>query len=75
MPFGNRKKNILEDVFSSVWSHLKKYHPCGNLIFNNLGFFQSLKLRIKMGKILPISLNLHFTLNALGCYRTRYNTP
>ena len=36
--------------------------------FNNLGIFQSLKLRILMGKILPISLKPDFTPNTLGCY-------
>jgi len=39
------EKNILEDPFSSVLSHFKKYHPSGNLKFNNLGIFPSLKLR------------------------------
>jgi len=29
---------------------LKKYHPSENLKFNNLGIFQSLKLRNLMGK-------------------------
>ena len=52
MPFGNRKKNILEDVFSSALSQFKKYHPSGNLKFNYLGIFQSLKLRISTEKIL-----------------------
>jgi len=50
MPFGNRKKNILEDLFSSVLSQFKKYPPSGNLKFNHLGIFQSLKLRILMEK-------------------------
>jgi len=50
MPFGNRKKNILEDLLSSVLSQFKKYHLSGNLKFNNLGIFQSLKFRILMGK-------------------------
>jgi len=45
MPFGNRKKNILEDLLSSVLSQFKKYHPSGNLKFKNLGIFQSLILR------------------------------
>jgi len=40
MPFGN-KKNILEDLFRSVLSQLKKYHPSGNLKFNNLGISQA----------------------------------
>jgi len=47
-------------------SHFKKYHPSGNLKFNSLGFFQSLKLRILMGKILLISLKLNFTPNTLA---------
>jgi len=49
MPFGNRKKNILENLFSSVLSQFK-YHPSGNLKFNDVGIFQSLKLRILEGK-------------------------
>jgi len=60
MPDGNRK-NILEDLFSSVLPLFKKYHPYGNLKFNNLGIFQSLKFRILMKKILPISFRLYFT--------------
>jgi len=51
-----RKLKNLEDIFSSVLSQFKKYHPSGNLVFNDLGIFQSFKLRILMGKILPISL-------------------
>jgi len=58
-------KNILENLFSSVLLQLKKYHPSGNLKFNNLGIFQSLKFRILMEKILPISLNLNFTPNTV----------
>jgi len=58
---------ILEDLFSSVSSQFKKYHPFGNLKLNNLGIFQSLKFRIRMGKILPISLKLNFTRNTLDC--------
>jgi len=59
---------ILEDLSSSVLSQFKKYHPSGNLKFNDLGIFLSLKLRILVGKILPISLNLNITPNTLGCY-------
>jgi len=44
------EKNILEDLFSLVLSHFKKYHPPGNLKFNDLGIFQSFKLRIFMEK-------------------------
>jgi len=47
-----QKKIILENLFSSVLSNYKKYHLSGNLNFNNLGIFQSLKLRNLMGKIL-----------------------
>jgi len=65
VPFGNRK-NILEDIFSSVLSQFKKYYPFGNLKFDNLRIFQSLRLRILMKKILPISLKLNFTPNTLG---------
>jgi len=46
MPFGNRKKNIFEDLFSLVLSQFKKYHPSENLKFYNLGILKSLKLRI-----------------------------
>jgi len=67
MPFVNIN-NILGDLFSSVLSQLKKHHPSGNLIFNNLGIFQSLKFRILMGKFLQISFRQNFTPNTLGCY-------
>ena len=33
------EKNILEDLFSSALSQFKKYHPSGNLKFNDLGIF------------------------------------
>jgi len=49
-------KFILEDLFSSVLSQFKKYLPSGILKFNNLGIFQSLKLRNLMGKTFRISL-------------------
>jgi len=45
-----QKKNILEDLFSSVSSQFKKYHPSGNLKFHFLGIFQRLKLRNLMVK-------------------------
>jgi len=63
---------ILVNLFSSVLSQLKKYHPSGNLKLNNLGIFQSLKVRISMQKILSISLKLNFTPNTLGCYGLRH---
>jgi len=62
------EKCILEDLLSSVLSHSKEIYPCGNPKFNDLGIFQSLKLRNLLGKILRISLKLNFTPNTLGCY-------
>jgi len=52
-----QKKNILDDLFSSVLSQFDKYHPSRNLKFIDSGIFQSLKFYVFMGKILPISLN------------------
>jgi len=49
---------ILEELFCEVLSKFEKY---GNLKFNNLGTFDSLKLRNLMEKILRISLKLNFT--------------
>jgi len=46
MPFGNRKKNILENLFSSVLTQFKNDRPRGDLKINKLGVFQSLKFRI-----------------------------
>jgi len=71
MPFGNRKKNILEDLFSSVFLQFKKYHPSGNLKFINLGILQSLKFCILIEKFPAIALKLNFTLITLGCYGLR----
>jgi len=48
--FRKQKKNVLEDLFSSLLSQFKKYHPSGNLKYNNLGIFQRLKLRILVEK-------------------------
>ena len=45
---------------------ISRIHPSGNLKFNNLSIFQSLKLRNFMGKILRISLKLNFTPNTLA---------
>jgi len=67
MPFEN-KKIILEDLFSSVLSEFKKYHPSINLKFNYLGLFQSLKLVNFIGKILRISLKRNFPPNTMGCF-------
>jgi len=38
------EKFILEDLFSSVLSQYKKYHPSGNLKFYNLDIFKKLKI-------------------------------
>jgi len=46
MPFGNRKKNILEDLFSSALSQFRKYRPSGNLKFNISLFRHFPKLKI-----------------------------
>jgi len=58
----------LDHLFSSVLSKFKKYHSSVNLKFNNLGIFQSLKLRNLAGKTPGISLKLNLTPNTLGCY-------
>ena len=71
MPFGNTQF-ILEDLYSSVLSQFKKYHPSGNLKFNNFGIFEGLKLRILMKKILLISLKLNFIPNTLGCHNLMF---
>jgi len=57
-----QKKNILRDLFNSVFSQFKKYHPNGKLKFNNLSIFQSLKFRSSTRKSLRISLKENFTL-------------
>jgi len=60
------EKFIVEDLYSSALLQFKKYHPSGNLKFNNLGISQSLKLRILAEIILPIYLKLNFTTNTSG---------
>jgi len=61
MAFGNRKIYFTGFFQFSI-------HRSGNLKFNYLGIFESLKLRILMETILPISLKLNFTPNTSGCY-------
>jgi len=61
------EKNILEDLFSSVLSQLKKNTPLETCLIT--GSFQSFKFRNLMEKILAISLKL--TPNTLGCYGLR----
>jgi len=46
-------KFLLEDLFGAILSKFKKYHPSEKWKFNNLGIFQSLKLRILMKKKHP----------------------
>jgi len=48
MSFGNIKK-IRGSIYFSIVA-LKKYRPSENLQFNDLGIFQSLKLRNLMGE-------------------------
>jgi len=72
MPFGN--KFILDDLSSSVLSKFQKYHPSGNLKFNNSGISRSLILRNLMEKIHRISLKLNCTPNTLGCYGLKNKT-
>jgi len=43
MPFGNRKKNILKDIFVSDFSQFKKY-PSGTLKFNIFKHFPKLQI-------------------------------
>ena len=45
-----RKQSQLFESIFSVLSQFQKYHPSGNLKFNNLGIYQSLKFRILMEK-------------------------
>jgi len=59
----SKTEKKLENLFSSVLSQLKKYHPSENLKFNNLGIFLSLKLRNSTVKTLRISLKLNLTPN------------
>jgi len=61
MSFGNRKIYFRGSFEFSIVRKIKKYHFSGNLKLNNLGIFQSLKLRILKEKILLISLQLNFT--------------
>ena len=76
MPFRKQKCQILETenfIFRgsfqfSIIKIKKKISPPRNLKFNNLGIFQSLKLRKFNGKkILPIYIKLSLP-NTLGCY-------
>jgi len=48
VPFGNRKYYFRSSLFSIVTN--QKVSHSGNLKFNYLGVFQSLQLRISMGK-------------------------
>jgi len=61
-------KNYFRGSFELSIVTVSKISPSGNLKFNNLGIFQSLKLRFSKEKFLPISLMLNFTPNILGWY-------
>jgi len=50
------EKKYLRGSFQFNIVTFLKYIPTGNLNFNNFGIFQSLKLRIFVGKIFSISL-------------------
>jgi len=52
-----RRGKKLEDLFSSVLSQFKKYHPSENLKLNNLDIFQILKLRSLVPKSFQLLLN------------------
>jgi len=67
MPFGNRKKYFRGSLSSALLQFFKN-HSFENLKFNHLDISQSLKLRVLVGKIFPISLKLNFIPNTLGCY-------
>jgi len=49
MPFGN-KKNILEDIFSSVLPQFKKYHPPWKHQISLFSHFPKLKIAYFNGK-------------------------
>jgi len=63
-----QKITILEDLFSSVVSQLKKKSPPCEPEFRH---FPKLKIAYFNGKILSISLKLNFTPCTLGCYGLR----
>ena len=72
MQFGNRKGKYFKGCFFVQYcQNLEKQHPFGNLKFNNLGIFLSLKFRTVRRKILRISPQLNFIPNNLGCYGLR----
>jgi len=66
MPFANRK-NYFRGSFHSSIVTIQKISPLWKPEINNLGIFQSLKLRILMEKI-PPSSKLKCTASTLGVY-------
>jgi len=59
--FGNRKKNILEDLLSSVFSQFNTHPLSGDLKFYHLGIFQSLKLSIlRIVSVSTVAITSHF---------------
>jgi len=75
MPFAYRKFYFTGSFqFRIVTIKKKKYRPSGNLEFSNLDIFQSLKLRIVMEEIFPISLKPSFTPYTFGGYGLKKKT-
>jgi len=80
MPSGNRQ-NYFRGSFQFSIATIQKISLPGNLKFNYLGIFQSLKLRISMEKNpFNFSSAINFTPNILGCYGListlqRYEAP
>jgi len=73
MPFGERKKYILENPLSSVLSQFKLITPPENLKFNYLGIFKSLKLRVSMEeKPFNFSLTKFHSKYFMGCMGSPY---
>jgi len=46
MPFGNKKKILLEDLLNTLLLQFEKYHSSKNQKFDNFGIFHSLKFCI-----------------------------
>jgi len=63
-----QKKKYFRGSFQFIIVTIKKYQPSEYLKCDNLGIFQSSKLRTLVEKILPISLKRNFDRNTLGYY-------
>jgi len=69
MPFRNRKKKYLEDLFSSVLSQFKKFLPSINLNLNYLGIFHSLRIFQRNGLKLDKDLIFSGSVQNVYVYR------